>query len=144
MLRKELKSLVYLLITLFLLGCASKRDSSQDNQDARTADDSEWRGMDDFHMIMAETFHPYKDSADLEPAKARASELMVAAETWASAPLPAKVDNREMKRKLQQLTSEAGTLAQSVKSADDKTIGEQLTQLHDTFHEIQDEWYRKE
>lgn len=97
--------------------------------------------MDDFHMIMAETFHPYKDSSDLDPVKRRAAELMSSADQWASSPLPEKVDNAAVRSKLQQLKTEAATLAEQVRSADDNVIGEQLTKLHDTFHELQEAWY---
>ena len=97
--------------------------------------------MDDFHLIMAETFHPYKDSSNLDPVKRRAAELMASADRWASSDLPEKVDNDEVKGKLTQLKAEAATLAEQVRSADDNVIGEQLTRLHDTFHELQEAWY---
>lgn len=137
--RNQLNFFVSVSLALFVFSCASKRDSAHDNEG-----ESEWREMDEFHMIMAETFHPFRDSANLDPVRSRASELMTAADQWASAPLPEKVDNREMREKLQQLKSEATTLAESVRSADDNVIGEQLTKVHDTFHAIQDGWYRRE
>lgn len=121
-------------------GCASKQEAGN-NEAHGTDDEIVWQEMDDFHMIMAETFHPYKDSSDLEPAKTRALELMTAADLWASSPLPEKVDNETVRTKLQQLKNEAATLAQSVRSQDDNVIGEQLTALHDTFHQIQEAWY---
>jgi hypothetical protein len=97
--------------------------------------------MDNFHMIMAETFHPYKDSANLEPARTRATELLAAADQWVTAPIPEKVNNDHVRSKLLQLKSEAATLAESVKSSDDNVIADHLTKLHDTFHAIQEAWY---
>ena len=97
--------------------------------------------MDEFHLVMAESFHPYKDSLDLKPAKANAAALATAAGKWADAPVPEKVNNDNVKAKLQQLRSETAAFAEIVKSGDDKAIGESLTKLHDLFHEIQEAWY---
>ena len=136
---KNLRNLIFLVTALFLFSCASKKDDAHDHHTGEGQ--NAWKEMDDFHMIMAETFHPYKDSANLEPVKTRAAELMNAADLWASATLPSRVDNETVKSKLLQLKSEAAALAESVKSADDNVIGDQLTKLHDTFHEIQEAWY---
>ena len=133
---------VIIIATMMVSACASKTEEARDAEHGHGHDEAGvWVEMDEFHMIMVETFHPYKDSTNLEPAKKRASELMTAADEWASADLPDKVNTAEVKAKLRQLKSEAVTLAESVKSADDNVIGEQLTRLHDTFHEIQEAWY---
>jgi hypothetical protein len=124
-------------MVLFVFACASKKDEA----DHAAGDESAWKEMDDFHAIMAETFHPYKDSANLEPVKLRASELLSAADHWADSPLPEKVDNERVKAKLRQLKSEAATLVESTRSADDNVVADHLTKLHDTFHEIQEAWY---
>lgn len=133
-----------LLLTFILTDCATKReDGRADGHAENHAPDDEhvWQEMDDFHLIMAETFHPYKDSSNLDPVKRRAAELMSSADKWASSPLPEKVDNAEVRSKLVKLKTEATTLAEQVRSADDNVIGEQLTRLHDTFHELQEAWY---
>jgi len=132
-----------LLLVLVMFSCASKKDTPDHDHREASAEDGEWKEMDAFHLIMAETFHPYKDSANLEPAKTRASELMEAADQWAAGPLPANVDSEEVSSKLKQLKSETATLAESVKSADDNVNAENLTRVHDTFHEIQEAWYQK-
>jgi hypothetical protein len=92
-------------------------------------------------MVMAETFHPYKDSANLEPARAKAGDLAASAEKWAAAKLPEKVDNDEMKGKLEALKNECAALVQTVTTSDEKAIGDQLTKVHDLFHDIQESWY---
>ena len=92
-------------------------------------------------MVMAESFHPFKDSADLEPAKASAAAMAAAAEKWRSSPLPKKVDNEETKAKLQQLERSAAAFVETATTGDDKVIGESLTKLHDLFHELQEAWY---
>jgi hypothetical protein len=66
---------------------------------------------------------------------------MNAANEWMLAPLPAKVDNDEVKSNLEKLKLEATALAETVKTSDDNVIAEQLTQLHDTFHQLQEAWY---
>jgi hypothetical protein len=97
--------------------------------------------MDSFHMIMSESFHPYKDSANLEPVKRLAEEMATEAEKWSNASLPAKVDNEEMKASLQQLKNDTRSLADKIKSgASDEEIGTQLNALHDSFHAIMEAW----
>jgi len=119
------------LVIILVANCKT----SQEN------DSAGWKEMDDFHMVMAETFHPYKDSANLTPTKAKAGDLKAAADTWASGPLPEKVDNDEMKTKLQELRSEAEALQDLVQTGTDDEIGNQLTKVHDLFHSIQEMWY---
>jgi hypothetical protein len=132
---KQLTNIICLAVLIAFFSCASKKD------EAGEVDQKEWKEMDEFHMVMAETFHPYKDSANLEPVKSRAGELVSSAEKWANAALPEKVNNDEMKAKLEELKNESATLVQTVSAGDDKAIGDQLTKVHDLFHVIQEEWY---
>ncbi|MFN8334506.1 MAG: hypothetical protein U0U09_05210 [Cyclobacteriaceae bacterium] len=121
---------------VFAVACGSKNHEEVANND-------EWPEMDEFHMIMADSFHPYKDSAYLEPAKANAAELAKVAGKWASSPLPEKVDNDQTKANLTQLKSDADSFVQIVQTGDSVKIGEALTALHDQFHKIQEAWYGK-
>jgi|SRR5690606_26405288 hypothetical protein len=127
------------LLTLMINSCASKKEDHEHHDHQTGA--GVWREMDDFHMIMAETFHPYMDSANLEPAKTRANELLASAEQWEASPLPKNVDSESVKSSLRELKSQAATLVRSVQSGDDNAIGQHLTTLHDTFHAIQEKWY---
>jgi hypothetical protein len=125
---------------IITFACAGKKDSATtDSSDSNT-----WKEMDEFHMVMAETFHPYKDSADLEPVKARSNDLVAAADKWANAPIPEKVNSEGMKAKLQALKSETEALADVVQAGESNAIGAQLTKVHDLFHEIQEVWYTGE
>ena len=134
-----MKNLITPLAMIFALtlviACSPKKE------DTATSESKEWKQMDDFHMIMAETFHPYKDSADLGPVKTKVNELASSAETWAASDLPSKVDNDEMKSKLQELKAETAALKDMVATGNDDTIGAQLTRVHDLFHGIQEAWY---
>lgn len=130
-----------LVIGIIAIACGEKKEGHHDHQ---ASSSNEWKEMDSFHMVMAETFHPYKDSADLAPVKEKASDLVSAADKWASAPLPEKVDNDDMKTRLQTLKSETEVLADLVQNGEEATIGPQLTKVHDLFHEIQEMWYTGE
>jgi len=133
--------IIHALFVVFIFSCTARKEEAHDHQQEQAGDESDWKEMDEFHIIMAETFHPYKDSSNLEPVKSRAAELASAAGEWSSATLPEKVDNDEIRSKLEQLKSETGKLAEDVRTADDNVIAAQLTKVHDTFHEIQEAWY---
>jgi hypothetical protein len=135
---KNLINLLCFIAMISVFACATKKEDSSAEE---TADQKEWKEMDEFHMVMAETFHPFKDSANLAPAKAQAADLAASAEKWASSTLPEKVNNDEMKAKLDDLKKETASFAQTVSSADDKVIGDNLTKIHDLFHTIQEAWY---
>jgi hypothetical protein len=128
-----------MIISLLSAACSGKKDDSA--AETTSTDNRAWKEMDEFHMVMAETFHPYKDSADLQPVKAKALELVVVADKWSNAPLPEKVDSDVMKTRLQTLKSETEVLADIVQNGEDNAIGEQLNKVHDLFHEIQETWY---
>ena len=128
---------IHILAAALICSCAGK----QEIHDHQAAAGDDWEEMDEFHMIMAETFHPYKDSANLDPAKSRAGELAAAANRWASAELPARVANDEIRSRLERLKADADALAESIRTEDDQTIASRLTEVHDTFHEIQEAWY---
>jgi hypothetical protein len=136
-----LRNVVVAAIAVFAVACATKKEEGSAEAAEQTADQKEWKEMDDFHMLMAESFHPFKDSANLAPAKANATTLASAAEKWASSTLPEKVNNDDMKSKLAALKEGTTSLAQLISSADDKAIGDQLTNVHDLFHAIQETWY---
>ena len=127
------------LITM-TFACTSKKVDHEDHHDA--ASHGEWKEMDAFHLVMAEAFHPFKDSSNLEPAKSYADTLVSAAQRWAEAPLPDKFKgDDEIKFKLNQLKDDASKFASVSKTGDDKLVGQSLTKLHDLFHEIQESWY---
>lgn len=133
------------VIALFFLGlmlvaCSPKAEK----EEVTESEDSEWIGMDDFHMVMAESFHPFRDSANLEPAKALAKEMVAAAEQWISNERPKRVATDEVGQLMNDLKAEAESLAAMVEQGSDEEIGESLTRLHDIFHHLQEKWYTKE
>src|SRR5687768_8478227 len=134
----NIRNVALIALILMAFSCASKKEESHEEKEA---DQKEWKEMDEFHMVMAETFHPYKDSANLEPAKTKAGELSASADKWAASTLPEKVNNDDMKGKLEELKNESAALVQIVSAGDQKAIGDQLTKVHDLFHGIQETWY---
>ena len=128
-----------ILVTIGALACSSKKHEASD--EGHEVSGETWREMDDFHMIMAESFHPFKDSSNLEPAIKNSAAMAAAADRWASASMPERVDNEETKAKLQQLRTAASAFDELVKSGKPQEIGNSLTELHDLFHELQEEWY---
>lgn len=128
-----------MLVAIGALACTSKKDKASDEDHEISG--GTWSEMDNFHMIMAESFHPFKDSSNLEPAIKNSEAMAAAADRWASASMPERVDNEETKTKLQQLRTAASAFDELVKSGDPQEIGNSLTELHDLFHELQEEWY---
>ena len=126
-----------------IMACSGKKENStHEHSHGHDTVQVSWKEMDDFHMAMAEAFHPYmEDSTNLEPAKQSANSLAELAAKWSSSPLPEKANTESLKSKLQKLTVDAAAFSETVKSGDDKAIGDQLTKLHDLFHKIQEEWY---
>jgi hypothetical protein len=128
--------------TILVAACGTKKDeASNEATDTTQVALQEWKEMDAYHMLMAEAFHPFKDSANLEPAKSLAADLVKSAEAWVNAPLPEKVNNDEVKTKLQELKAGSDALATAVAGGKTEEISSTLTTLHDTFHELQEAWY---
>jgi hypothetical protein len=123
-------------------GCGQKSDSTEYVVEEEIMEESdEWPELDEFHMIMAESFHPYKDSLNIDPAKANAAEMANVASRWAEATLPSKVTTDEAKVLLAELKFETNEFSTLVGSGTPEEIGASLKQLHDTFHKIQELWY---
>ena len=138
MAKQHILSVFAFALAIVMLACSTKKE---DNHETQVAADDEWPQMDEFHMIMAESFHPFRDSADIGPAKANADSLVADAEQWLEAPIPEKVNSDEVIEMLQRLKSEADAFAIVSRTDDQEAIGESLTKLHDLFHELQEKWY---
>ena len=94
---------------------------------------------------MAETFHPYKDSANLHPVKNHNTDLQMAAKKWIDSPIPNKsINGDSMTLTLKQLQACADTLADKVSAENNDEIANALVRVHNKFHEIQKTWYDEE
>lgn len=128
-----MKNLLASLVLLALaFGCSTKEHHDEK---------AEWKELTSFHKIMAEAFHPLKDSGNVAPAKELASKLAEEAEHWASSSLPDKVNTVEMKSNLEKLKTDARSFADEVnKGATADVVKEKLTSLHMQFHKIMEAW----
>jgi hypothetical protein len=128
-----------------LIAAAFACGKKSDEHDHAHGDDhesaKEWKEMDDFHMVMAEAFHPYKDSSDLKPAKEKAGELASAAAEWKNSDFPEAVQGEKIGEKLDKLSVLSQEFSASVATASDEAVAAKLTALHDLFHEIQNDFY---
>jgi hypothetical protein len=129
------KSTLLFFFALIFWACSGP--AKQENQT-----DDEWPTMDSYHMIMAEAFHPFKDSANLEPARKLATELAQAADAWAAEELPSKINNDNTRALLQGLKADSRHLADQVNTgASPDSIGVSLTAVHNRFHQITEAWH---
>jgi len=135
-------NMLIMVVALALAACTTKDKEVQEAETVTNeSDPNEWPEMDSFHMIMAEAFHPYKDSTNLEPVKRLSEEMAMEADKWASSTLPAKVNNDAVKAQLNQLKTDTRALADKIKGgASDAEIGSSLKSLHDSFHGIMEAW----
>ena len=137
---KQYHLILIVLSIALAAGCASKKEKVET---AASQKAGEWPEMESFHMVMAEAYHPFKDSANLEPVKRLAEDIAKESSAWAAATLPEAVNNENMKSKLEKLKSDSRTLADQIKSgATDEQIGTSLTALHESFHGIMEAWHR--
>ncbi len=126
-----------LFVVLISCGTAEKKEAKE----AESTDD-EWVALDAFHTVMADVYHPLKDSGNLQPIKARSEELAAEADNLADAKLPGKVDTEEVKAMISALQESVHGINDEVKAgAPDEQIKALLEGAHALFHHIQEEWY---
>jgi superoxide dismutase len=96
-----------------------------------------WEELHQYHVVMAETFHPAEEG-NLEPIRTRSGEMVEKAIALQKGKIPASFNTPEVKKTIADLvkgSEEVNKLVQ--KKAGDKVVLERLTALHDTFHIIQ-------
>jgi hypothetical protein len=131
---------IHLIVIAFFFAAALISCGSQSKNES--VDSDEWAELEEFHVIMADVYHPLKDSGNVQPIMDRAEEVADAAEKWASASLPKKVNTPEMKEMLEELKTSSRSLANEIKAGTpEDQIGTTLGALHDLFHRIQEGWY---
>jgi len=120
-----------------IVGCSTKKNADAEEHKPSLKDAS--LAMESYHELMAQSFHPFMDSGNLEPAKAHAVELASAAARWTEL---GSIDQTDatIKSKLQQLTTNSRAFADLVRTGGNDTIGKSLENLHHEFHELMDLW----
>jgi len=95
-----------------------------------------WVEKDNFHTVMAETFHPMEEG-NYKPIRERSTELYEKAVIWQKSTVPAGFSQKKLAKKLKKLVEESKKLDDKIKaSCTDAVIKEDLTKLHDIFHTI--------
>lgn len=114
---------------IFILLLAGTAFSTQ----AQTA---EWKELDDYHKVMASTFHP-SEEGNLQPIKERSGELADKAKALQKSTIPAAYQKPGVKESLDLLAKESKALDKMVrKNKPDAEITKSLTALHERFHEV--------
>ncbi len=130
-----------LLMVGSMVACTGGKEHHEHDQQESVDACDQWIAMDDFHLIMAESFHPFKDSADVGPARKNAAILASAAAEWLASPMPDGIDSAKIATTLQLLRRKTEAFVDIAKNEDDATVGESLTAIHDVFHQLQEAWY---
>jgi hypothetical protein len=95
-----------------------------------------WKAQEEFHSVLAGTFHPMEDG-DFGPVRKRAAEMARKARLWARSRPPKGYDAAALRPLLTKLEREAAEVAQLVaRQAGDGEIKQALNKLHDRYHEI--------
>lgn len=130
---RTLTKFSFLILATVSMFCASRHNEP--------ADTEKWTELDSFHSILADVYHPLKDSGNLQPALERIEELASEAEKWSLAPLPKRVDSAVMKDKLEKLKGDTRALADAVKTGvAESEVAKGLTEIHELFHGIMEAW----
>jgi hypothetical protein len=119
-----------ILSLIFFVSALSFAGHSQESGKAS------WKELDDFHKVMAATFHPAEEG-DLQPIRTRSGEMVDKAVAWKSSAAPDGYDKKAVNTTLKKLVSGAKEVDKMVKAnATDKELVTKLSGLHDVFHEI--------
>lgn len=128
----KMKYFYFLVLLATIISCGKKEHHEEV---------SNWKELDSFHALMAEAFHPLKDSGDTRPATRMMDQLATEAEKWAAAPLPEKVNTPEMKERLNKLKTDLRKLSDDINDgAPEDQIGTTFFDIHDEFHKIMEAW----
>jgi len=124
-----MKNLIVMVVLLSFCAACSNKEHHEEK--------TEWKELESFHKIMADVFHPLKDSGDIKPVKKLAAQLAEEADRLASSSLPESLRSDEMKSNLEKLKADSRALADEIsKGATDDVIKEKLSALHNLFHKI--------
>jgi uncharacterized coiled-coil DUF342 family protein len=111
---------------------------------ARAQQKAKWNELDAFHEVMSKTFHPAEEGK-LEPIRSRSAEMLEKAIAWKNSTAPEGYDKTVVLENLKKLVKEAKEINKMVKkNASDKELKEELSELHDVFHEIVEKCEKEE
>ena len=124
-----MKNLLYSLLMVFLFLI---------QQPVYAQQASEWKAMEDFHIVMGATFHPSEEN-NLGPLKEKAVDLLDKARAWKNAAVPQGYNSYLTKPVLKKLVQECKSIREAVeKNKSDTMLKILITKAHETFHEIKE------
>jgi hypothetical protein len=95
-----------------------------------------WKELQDFHTVMAATFHPTEEG-NMAPLKEKSGDLLAKAKTWQASPVPAGFKKDETTAVLTKLVAQCDLINRSVAAkADDAELKREITTAHEIFHTI--------
>lgn len=96
-----------------------------------------WQALKDFHVVMAQTFHPVEEGK-FGPIRERSGEMLAKAQLLAASKVPTSFQSPAITKAIADLVDGSAKLDKLIKKKgkDDK-VKESLIKLHDTFHVIQ-------
>ena len=114
-----------------------KMDHGQMDQDKHHAM-SPWKELDEFHMLVMDTWHPAKEKNDMKPTREKANDLVKSARKLAASPAPAGCDSPKLKEAAAGMPTYAQNVSDLVaKKADDAALKAALKTMHDKFEVIE-------
>jgi hypothetical protein len=132
-----------LVVTLILAAASSLSAQTTPKPKTTTMDmaheeNSGWKELDAFHVLLAGSWHPAAMSNDLNPARAKAAELSKAAQTWFASTIPVPCDTKEIRDARTLVASESAALEQLVaKQATSADLKSALKTLHGHFEVVE-------
>ena len=124
------------LLVLLLVGTFGFAQEKTTEQPKKKSPFESWPELKEFHGVMSQTFHP-SEEGNLEPIKARASEMKEKAVKLSESKIPADLDNEKVKAAVSKLKDNSMVMEKMVADKkSDKEISDYLIVMHDTFHEI--------
>ena len=103
-----------------------------------------WPEMKNFHSFMSSTFHPAEEG-NLQPLKAKAADMLKAAQEWQASKIPSNFIVDETTVQLQKLVKYCTGINEAVNSgATDAVLTKMITEAHDVFHKIAGECRKAE
>jgi len=137
-----MKQLLFLFsLTLLFAGCqsATTEEGGDDAADASPEMAAFEAQQENFHTVMAATFHPAEEG-NVEPLREKAGDLTAAAKTWSNLQLPAEYDDTDLNSRLAELVRGSERIEGLIQTeATDSTLQQAITNLHEVFHGIMGE-----
>ncbi len=100
-----------------------------------------WKEMNDFHRLLAATWHPASEKGYMIPLRARAKELKSAADAWAASKAPEMVPScasEGVRRMVDKVAHESKAIVAMLDAqVDDTWLMAQFKRLHTSFEAAQ-------